>query len=147
MQLIVGWIIIIFGGSLYLVQIISSINFSLAQKLGIQEKPETSDTLLQRSERYTAYWDLLSLLWLPAAGYLMIIDHYLWPVLLLAAGSIYLDTAGREALKSLSFRHEGVKIGTAREQRLFFSSYIVMMIIAVFVIIYSFLSLNNLLLK
>jgi len=110
MQEITGWILIIFGGSLYLAQIISSINFSLAQKLGLQEKSETSDPLLLRSERYTAYWDLLTLIWLPVAGYLMIINHYLWPILLLTGGAIYLDTAGREAVKSLSFRHEDVEL-------------------------------------
>jgi len=110
MQEITGWILIIFGGSLYLAQIISSINFSLAQKLGLQEKSETSDPLLLRSERYTAYWNLLTLIWLPVAGYLMIINHYLWPILLLTGGAIYLDTAGREAVKSLSFRHEDVEL-------------------------------------
>ena len=145
MQEIIGLILIIFGGSLYLAQIISSINFSLAQKLGLQENSETSDPLLLRSERYTAYWDILTLIWLPVAGYLMIINHYLWPVLLLTGGAIYFDTAGREAVKSLSFRHEGVKIGTTKEQRLFFSSYILMMIIATFVIIYSISHLKNIL--
>lgn len=74
MQINIGWILIILGGGLYLAQIISSINFPLAQRLGIQEKPETSDTLLQRSERYTAYWDLLTLLWLPVAGILMVLS-------------------------------------------------------------------------
>jgi len=147
MQEITGWLLIIFGGSLYFAQIISSINFPLAQKLGLQEKSETSAPLLLRSERYTAYWDLLTLIWLPVAGYLMIINHYLWPILLLTGGAIYLDTVGREALKSLGFRHEGVKMGTAKEQRLFFLSYIVMMIMAIFAIIYSILHLKILLMS
>ena len=123
MQVVLGWILIIFGGGLYFAQIISSINFPLAQRLGIQEKPETSDTLLQRSERYTAYWDLLTLLWLPVSGVLMVINHFWWPVVSLIGAAIYLDTSGREAAKNLSFRHEGLKAGTVKEQRVFFSSF------------------------
>lgn len=137
MQQTLGWIVILFGGSLYLAQLISSINFSFAQGLGIQEKAETSDPLLQRSERYTAYWDLISLVWFPIAGILMIINHHLWPIISLVGGAIYLDTAGREAAKNLSFRREGIKVGTVNEQRVFFASYIVMAAIAIVVIVYS----------
>ena len=141
MQIALAWVLIIFGGGLYLAQIISSINFPLAQRLGIQEKAETSDMLLQRSERYTAYWDLLMLLWLPAAGILMLIDHPWWPIMSLMGGSIYLDTSGREAVKNLSFRHAGFKAGTANEQRIFFASYIIMAVIAITVIAFSLIAL------
>ena len=145
MQIIIGWILIIFGSLLYLAQVISSINFSLAQRLGIQEKPEISDPLLQRSERYTAYWDLITLIWLPVAGVLMITDHHWWPIISLIAGAIYLDTAGREAVKILSFRHEGLKMGTPKEQKVYFASYIIMAFIAVAIIIYSIIPLIELL--
>ena len=145
MQAIIGWTLIIFGGALYLAQLISSVNFPLAQRLGIQEEPDASDTLLQRSERYTAYWDLLTLLWLPVAGILMVVDHHWWPVISLIGGAIYLDAAGREAAKNLSFQHEGIKVGTYKEQRLFFASYIVMAVIAIIVIMYSIPPLLNLL--
>ncbi|MCK5335668.1 MAG: hypothetical protein KAQ67_05875 [Gammaproteobacteria bacterium] len=143
MQVTIGWVLLIFGGALYVAQIISSFNFSLAQRLGIQEKAEDSDTLLQRSERYTAYWDLVTLLWLPIAGILMIINHAWWPILSLMAGAIYLDTSGREAAKTLSFRHEGIRVGTDKEQQVFFVSYIVMAVIAVIVIAYSILKLSS----
>ena len=145
MQIILGWILIIFGGGLYLAQIISAINFPLAQRLGIQEKSETSDTVLQRCERYTAYWDLLVLLWLPVAGVLMVTDHRWWPIMSLIGGSIYLDTSGREAVKNLSFRYEGINVGTTNEQRVFFASYIIMAVIAIIVITYSIMPLFNLL--
>lgn len=137
MQQSIGWVLIIFGGMLYIVQIISSINFPLAQRLGIQEKPETSDSILQRSERYTAYWDLLTLIWLPLAGILMVTDHHWWPIMSLFGSAIYLDTSGREAVKNLSFQHEGVKVGTDRERRLFFLSYVIMALIAIITIMYS----------
>lgn len=138
MQEIIGWVLLILGGTLYLAQVISSVNFKLAQRLGIQEKPEFTDKILQRSERYTAYWDLLTLGWLPLAGVLMIINHQWWPIMSLIGGAIYLDTSGREAAKNISFRHEGIKVGTEKQKKLFFASYIVMAIIALALILYSF---------
>jgi len=81
MQLLLGWLLIIFPGILFVGQIISSLNFELAQKLGLQEKPETADALLQRAEQYAAYWDLVTLIWLPLSGILMIINNPLWPYL------------------------------------------------------------------
>lgn len=144
MQVAIGWVLLIFGGALYLAQIISSVNFKLAQSLGIQEDPNNTDPLLQRSERYTAYWDLIVLGWLPLAGILMIADHKIWPIVSLIGGAIYLDTSGREAAKIISFRHEGVKIGTDKQQKVFFTSYIVMAVMAILIIAYS---LNELGLK
>ena len=137
MQGLIGWILLILGSALYIAQIISSINFDLAQRLGIQESAEHADPLFQRAERYTAYWDLVTLIWLPLAGALMIINHQWWPVISLIGGAIYLDTAGREAAKNISFRHEGIKTGTIKQQKIFFASYIVMLVLAVLVITYS----------
>ena len=137
MQTIIGWGLLVLGGALYLVQIISSIDFKLAQRLGVQEKPEATDPILQRAERYTAYWDLITLGWLPLAGVFMIIDHQWWPIVSLIGGAIYLDASGREAAKYLSFRHEGMSLGTERQQRIFFATYIVMAVIAIFLITYS----------
>jgi len=144
MQIAMGWFLLVSGGVLYLAQIISSVNFQLAQKLGIQENPEDTDELVQTSERYTAYWDLLTLVWLPLSGALMITNHAWWPVMSLFGSAIYLDTAGREAAKNLSFRHEGLKAGTIKQQKVFFASYIVMALIALLVIAYSIASLSKL---
>lgn len=137
LQFVIGWSLLFIGGALYLAQIISSVDFKLAQKLGIQENPKETDPILQRSERYTAYWDLVTLGWLPLAGILMITDHGWWPVVSLIGGSIYLDAAGREAAKNVCFRHEGMKTGTNQQQRIFFASYIVMALIAAITISYS----------
>ena len=145
MQIFIGWVLIIFGGLLYLAQVISCLNFPLAQRLGIQEKSETSDTLLLRSERYTAFWDILTLFWLPVAGIFMVIDHSWWPVISLIGGAIYLDTSGREAVKNLTFRHEGIRVGTAKQRQLFFASYILMALIAIVVIIFAVDSLSSIL--
>ena len=142
MQFAIGWVLLILGGALYIAQVISSVNFQFAQRLGLQENPEESDRLLQRSERYTAYWDLLTLGWLPIAGLLMIFNHDWWPVYTLVGGAIYLDTSGREAVKNLCFRHEGIKVGTEKQQKLFFASYLIMAIIAIVAIAYSISSLN-----
>ena len=137
MQTNIGWISLILGGLLYSAQIISSINFQLAQRWGIQEKPESTDLIVQRSERYTVYWDLLTLGWLPLAGVLMIINHEWWPIVSLIGGAIYLDTSGREAVKNISFRHEGIRTGTEKQKKVFFASYIIMVAIAITIITYS----------
>lgn len=137
MQLFIGWLLIIFPGILFVGQIISSVNFPLAQKLVLQEDPMESDPLLQRAEQYTAYWDLVTLGWLPLSGILMVMNNSVWPLLAFFSGAIYLDTAGREAAKILSFKHEGIRIGAPRQQLIFFSTYIVMAALAIVVLAYS----------
>ena len=137
MQLFTGWLLIILPGILYVGQFISSINFPLAQKLGLQEDPNEADLLLQRAERYTAYWDLITLGWLPLAGVLMVINNSAWPLFALFGGAIYLDAAGREAAKILSFKHEGVRIGPPKQHRFFFAAYLIMLVLAVVVLVYS----------
>ena len=73
----------------------------------------------------------------------MIINHAWWPIMSLLAGAIYLDTSGREAVKNLSFKHECIRVGTDKEQRVFFLFYIVMAVIAIVVIGYSILKLTT----
>jgi hypothetical protein len=143
MQLFLGWLLIIFPGILYVGQIISSLNFSLAQKLGLQENPEEADLLLQRSERYTAYWDLVTLIWLGISGALMVLDNSAWPLFSLFGGAIYLDASGREAAKILSFKHEGIRIGSPKQQPIFFSTYIIMAVLAVSAVLYSIAEIWN----
>ena len=138
MQLIIGWLLIIFPGILYVGQIISSVNFPLAQKLGPQENPEETDRILQRSERYVAYWDLLTLIWMPVSGVLMVVNSAAWPLFALFGGAIYIDTAGREAVKIISFKHEGVRTGAPKQHRLFFSTYFIMATLGGVVVVYSF---------
>lgn len=137
MQVTIGWTFLLLGSFLYIAQVISSINFKLAQRLGIQESPEETDSILQTAERFTAYWDLVTLGWLPLAGLLMIIDHSWWPTVALVGGAIYLDASGREAAKITSLRKEGFRLGTKNQQRIFFGSYIVMAIIGLVLIGYS----------
>jgi hypothetical protein len=137
MQNFIGWMLIIFPGILYVGQVISSIDFPLAQRLGLQENPNEADPLLQRAERYAAYWDLVTLGWMPLAGILMVLDNSFWPIAALFSGAIYLDAAGREAAKNLSFKHEGIRIGAPTQQKLFFSTYIIMAVLALVVLIYS----------
>lgn len=137
MQLILGWLLIIFPGILYVGQLISSVNFPLAQQLGLQENPKETDLLLQRAEKYTAYWDLVTLIWMPLSGVLMVVNSTYWPLFALFGGAIYLDTAGREAVKILSFKHEGIRIGAPKQQRLFFSTYFIMAALGAIVVVYS----------
>jgi hypothetical protein len=136
-QQFLGWLLIILPGILYVGQIISSVNFPLAQRLGLQENPDETDPLLQRAERYAAYWDLVTLGWMPLSGVLMVLNNSAWPLIAFFAGAIYLDTAGREAAKVLSFKHEGIRIGLANQQKLFFSTYFIMAALAIVVVIYA----------
>ena len=137
MQLILGWLLIIFPGALYAVQLISSVNFPLAQRLGLQEDPNEADLLLQRAEKYTAFWDLVTLLWMPVSGVLIVMNNTAWPLFALIGGAIYVDAAGREVAKILSLKHEGIRIGAPNQHRFFFSTYLIMGGLGVFVVVYS----------
>lgn len=102
----------------YLGQLISSIDFPLAQRLGLQEKPDGADPLFSHLEQGVARWDLLSLWTLPVAGVLLLMDHALWPYVALIGGGVFIDTGGREATKWLRLRGHGVRVGTAQEFQL-----------------------------
>ena len=65
------------------------------------------------------------MVWMPVSGALMISGNANWKYFSLAAGAIYFDVAGREAVKNLSFRHEGVRMGAPAQQKVYFASYIV----------------------
>lgn len=126
MLLVFGWIFLVIPGLLVAGQAVSVISFPLAQRLGLQEKAGTSDPLKLRAELYTARWDLPTLIWLPVAGALMLLEHAWWPYLCLVGGAVFVDAAGREAAKILSMKAEGVRVGTAAEQALMFAAYSVM---------------------
>lgn len=103
---------------LYIGQLISTANFALAQRLGLQERPDNADSLVGGLELWAARWDLLWLWTLPAAGILMLIDHAWWPYAALIGGGAYIDTGGREGAKVLGLRQQGVRTGTPSEHRL-----------------------------
>lgn len=109
---------------LYVGQIISVANFSLAQRLGLQESPDHADPLASRLEVWTARWDILSLWTLPVAGILMLIDHWLWPYAAMLGGGVFVDAGGREAAKVFGLRDQGVRTGSQREIRLAMAAYI-----------------------
>ena len=67
----------------------------------------------------------------------MVLNNTFWPLFALIGGAIYLDTAGREAVKILSFKHEGVRIGAPKQSRLFFSTYFIMAALGIIVVVYS----------
>ena len=75
MQDILGIIFIVLSAPLVVAQIISVLNFPLAQRLGLQEKSGTAYPLMRHLEINTAIWDLPTLIWLPVAGVLMMFDH------------------------------------------------------------------------
>jgi len=108
---LVGWL-------LYVGQFISVANFSLAQRLGLQESSDHADPLLSHLELWAARWDLLWLWTLPVAGILMLINHGLWPYAAMIGGGAFVDAGGREAVKLLGLRGQGVRTGSQSEHRL-----------------------------
>ena len=120
MRIALGTLVILVGSISLIGQLLSTIDFELAQRLGLQEKDETTEPLFRRLEQYTARWDIVLHWTLPLAGVLMVADHRWWPYVALVASGVYLDTAGREAAKHLGLRAEGVRIGGQSEVRLYF---------------------------
>lgn len=117
----IAWGIV--GGLLFAGQLISALNFPLAQRLGLQEDPESADPLSSRLELMTARWDIM-LLWLPPmSGLLMLLDYPWWPAMSLIAGGIYLDTGGREWAKIKCLDMQGVPVGSAKEQMIMKATY------------------------
>lgn len=134
---IVAWVLLIFPGILYFAQVISSINFHFAQKIGLQESPLETDKILQRAERYTVYWDLVTLLWMPLSGFLIITENKYWPIFAFLGGAIYFDAAGREAIKILYLKHEGIRMGPPKQAFFFFTTYFVMFVLAILALLVS----------
>jgi len=126
MQQLFGWIFLFVPGLLVAGQLVSVVNFPLAQRLGLQEKAGASDPMKLRAELYAARWDLVVLIWLPVAGALMVLDHAWWQTLCLVGGAVYVDAAGREAAKVLGMKAGGVGVGTPAEQALMFGAYVLM---------------------
>jgi len=115
LEYIIGIAWVTAGTLLYAGQFISTVNFPLARRLGLQEHPETADPMSSRLELMTARWDLV-LLWIPPiAGLLLLLDHAWWPPAYLIAGGVYMDTGGREWTKTTGLAAQGVPTGSARE--------------------------------
>ena len=114
---------------IYLGQWISVVDLPLARRLGLQEQPDTIDPIYARDTAGTARWDLLSMWTLPVAGVLMLIDGAWWPYLALIGGAVYLDTGGRQAIKLLGYRTEGVRVGTSQAVRRALGVYAVFVIL------------------
>ncbi len=105
----------LFGWLLYVGQLISVVNFPLAQRHGLQEPPEQTDPLYSRLELYAARWDVLCLWILPLTGVLILLEHPWWPYAALIGGAIFVDAGGRETAKVLGLRKEGVRSGSSRQ--------------------------------
>ena len=116
-------------GILYAGQLVSVANLGLAQRLGLQEKPESADPLFTRLEVWTARWDLVVLWTLPVAGILILIDHSWWPFMAMIGGGVFVDTGGREWAKYLGLRQEGVRTGSPSEQRTLVIVFAVMIVV------------------
>jgi hypothetical protein len=121
---IIFGIMCLIAGLLYLGQLISVANVRLAQGLGLQESPEHTDPLSSHLELWTARWDLWVLWTLPAAGILMLIEHWAWPYAAMIGGGAFVDAGGREAAKVLGLKDQDVRVGSQREFRIAMAVYV-----------------------
>lgn len=137
MRVLLGIVCVLFGGFGWIGQMISGINYPLAQRLNLQEKSQGTDPLFRRAETNAARWDSLVLWALLLAGILMLADNQWWPLVSLIAGGIYLDGAGREVAKCISLRKGGIRIGDAKDLKVAAFFFSLMVIVALWVIIYS----------
>ncbi len=117
MNLVIGLVLVVLGGAIYAGQLLSTLNWELAQRLGLQEAH--AGPLFGRLERWTARWDLVSMWTLAAAGALMLIDHSWWPYAALVGGGVWVDTGGREAAKWIGLRQHGEQLGSSTDQRVY----------------------------
>jgi len=123
LQIILGLIWLVIGGFLYVGQFISTVNFPLAQRLGLQEKTENASPLISQLESKVAAWDLFAIWVAPVAGVLMLLDHAKWPAACLVASGVYFDAGGREWAKILGLMAHGVPVGNARERKVIFGTF------------------------
>jgi hypothetical protein len=136
-QIALGIVAFLLGSFFVVGQLISAVNFSFAQKLGLQEKDDETEPLFRRLELNTARWDLVVLWSATLAGALMLVDNSWWPYVALIAGGIYVEASGREAAKHLGLRAQGVRIGGAPEVRVYFATLGVMAAVGLGLIAYA----------
>ena len=141
MRIALGVVCVLFGGFGWIGQVISGINYPLAQRLGLQEKGDGTDPVFRLAETNAARWDSLVLWSLGVAGVLMLLNSPWWPAVALVAGGVYLDGAGREAAKCLSLHASGVRIGTPKDLKVAAFFYILMAAVAVWTIVYALYAL------
>ena len=123
MRMIVG-ILSLVGWLLYVGQLISVLNFGLAQRLGLQESPDSAEPVITPVELWAARWDLVWLWTLPAAGILMLMNHAFWPYAAMIGGGVFVDAGGREAAKVLGLKGNGVRVGSRRNSLVAMAAYI-----------------------
>jgi hypothetical protein len=123
LQIIVGLAWVTVGTLLYAGQLISIVNFPLAQRIGLQEKSENTDPVASQLELMAARWDI-AVLWIPpVAGVLMLLSQAAWPAACLIAGGLCVDAGGREWAKTAGLRAHGVPIGNAKERVVIYVTY------------------------
>ena len=98
-------------------QLISVIDFRLAQRLGLQEKDEDTEPVYRHLELNTARWDVAVSWTLLLTGVAMLVDTSWWPWVALVTGGAHADAGGREVFKHLALRAEQIRVGTAAEAR------------------------------
>lgn len=143
MQVVTGIVSLVLGLVGYGGQLISTVNWKLAQRLGLQEGDEHTEPLFRHLELNTAKWDLFTWWTLPVAGLLMLLDYPWWPYLALIACGVFVDSAGREIAKLWGLKAEGIETGTEKDARTFVVFLIVMALVGLWAAVFAVLNLTG----
>ncbi len=107
------WGIVLFfiSGIGYLGQIITTFWPKRAVSLGLTEPEDDVDPAFYADVRGEAYWDMVTLWTLPAAGLLLALGSPIWPYFGLIGGGMYFYFAGRGVVVRRVMQHRSIRIG------------------------------------
>jgi len=144
MNIIWGVILTIVSSLGWIGQLISAINPTLAERLGLTEVKSDVDPTFYADVRREAYWDTLVLWILPAAGILLIMNNPAWVYFGLVGGGMYLYFAGRGILVRRKMQNQGIRIGSTDALKAIYTFLSIWGIAAIATIVYAILvSLNT----
>jgi hypothetical protein len=103
--------LVVISGLAYIGQFVSAFWPIAAARLGLTEPESDVDATFYADGLGEAYWDILTLWTLPAAGVLMLLDSTMWPIFGLVGGGTYLYFAGRGIAVRLVMRRRMIRIG------------------------------------
>lgn len=111
MNVVWGVILIIISSLGWLGQVITALNPTLGEKLGVTEPEADVDPTFHTDVRGEAYWDAVILWTLPVGGLLLVLNNQAWIYFGLVGGGMYLYFAGRGILVRRVMQQNGIRIG------------------------------------
>lgn len=119
MILDIGWgvLIALVGSLAWLGQLLSAIRPKVAERIGLTEVEDAVDPAFHADIRGEAWWDLVTLWTLPAAGVSLAFGLDAWLPLGLIGGGIYVYFSGRGIATRVAMLRRKIRIGTKQNTR------------------------------